>query len=183
MLQELTFRNLSTVRDEFELSNGSRRLNEFSSLPPVPSDDKPFRVLEANEKDLLKCNPKLPTRAQTLSIPPQVWRDLDVEEATQRVIDGDSLLVLGIAGTGKTHYCQGIVEQLRSFGKRVDVISKTHNASRRAGNGVTADHWVRKHVLHGCCSADYLWIDEITQIDINLWCQINKLTYTNTKLC
>ena len=50
VLQELTFRNLSTVRDEFELSNGSRRLNEFSSLPPVPSNDKPFRVLEATEK-------------------------------------------------------------------------------------------------------------------------------------
>ena len=49
VLQELTFRNLSTVRDEFELS-GSRRLNEFSSLPPVPSNDKPFRVLEATEK-------------------------------------------------------------------------------------------------------------------------------------
>ena len=36
-------------------------------------------------------------------------------------------------------------------------------------------------MLHGCCSADYLWIDELSQIDIGLWCQINKLTYTRTK--
>ena len=50
VIHELTFRNLSTLRDEFELSNGSMRLNEFSSLLPVPSDDNPLRVLQANGK-------------------------------------------------------------------------------------------------------------------------------------
>ena len=54
VLQELTFRNLSSLRDEFELSNGSRRLNEFTSLPPVPSNDKPFRVLQSSVKYLLE---------------------------------------------------------------------------------------------------------------------------------
>ena len=163
------------------MTSGSRRLNEFSSLPPVHSEEHPFRVLQADEKDLLKCNPRIPKRTGEISIMKNTFKDLAQEEATQSVIDGSSLLVLGIAGTGKTHFCQGIVEQLRSLGKRVDVISKTHTASRRAGNGVTADHWVRKHVLHGCCSADYVWIDEISQLDIGLWSQINKLTYTNTK--
>jgi hypothetical protein len=90
---------------------------------------------------------------------------------------GESLLVLGIAGTGKTTYVQGIVERLRHSGKRVDIISKTHTASRRAG-GVTADHWVRRHVLHGAATCDYLWVDEISQVDIGLLNQLGKLSFT-----
>jgi predicted PilT family ATPase len=61
------------------------------------------------------------------------------EEGERRVLEGSSLLVTGIAGTGKTHFLQGVVERLRTRGKIVDIISKTHVASRRAG-GVTTDH-------------------------------------------
>jgi hypothetical protein len=95
------------------------------------------------------------------------------------VLDGGSLYARGIAGTGKTHYIQTIVEQLRGQGKRVEIISKTHTASRRAG-GKTADHWVRKHVLNGCCTADVIWVDEISQLDVGLLAQLNKLTYTSS---
>jgi hypothetical protein len=38
------------------------------------------------------------------------WRDLEEVAAEERVLRGESLLVLGIAGTGKTHYVQGIAE-------------------------------------------------------------------------
>ena len=86
----------------------------------------------------------------------------------------------GIAGTGKTYFVQGIVERLRGQGKRVDIISKTHVASRRAG-GVTADHWVRRYVLAGCPRCDVLWIDEISQLDVGLWLQITNLTYTGMR--
>jgi hypothetical protein len=105
------------------------------------------------------------------------WRYLDEAAAEERVLRGEGLLVLGIAGTGKTHYMQGIVERLRRSGKRVDIISKTHTASRRAC-GVTADHWVRRHMLHGSASCDYLWIDEISQVDLGLLNQIAKLCFT-----
>jgi len=87
-----------------------------------------------------------------------------------------SLFVQGIAGTGKTTYCQGIVERLQASGERVDIISKTHVASRRAG-GVTADHWVRRHVINGSPKCTVLWIDEISQIDVGLLLQICKLTF------
>ena len=60
VLHELTFRKLSTLRDEFELSNGARRLNEFSALPPVPSDDNPFRVLQSHEKICSSANTSCP---------------------------------------------------------------------------------------------------------------------------
>ena len=92
------------------------------------------------------------------------------------MLEKESLFVQGIAGTGKTTYCQGIVERLKAAGERVDVISKTHVASRRAG-GVTADHWVRRHVVNGSPKCTVLWIDEISQIDVGLLLQICKLTF------
>ena len=46
------------------------------------------------------------------------WKDLGEQEAEERVMEGESLLVLGIAGTGKTTFVQGIVERLRKGGKK-----------------------------------------------------------------
>ena len=86
------------------------------------------------------------------------------------------MFVQGIAGTGKTTYVQGIVERLRAAGEKVDIISKTHVASRRAG-GVTADHWVRRHVINGSTKCTVLWIDEISQLDVGLLLQISKLCF------
>ena len=82
-----------------------------------------------------------------------VMCELDEAEAARRVIKGQPLLCEGIAGVGKTHYVQGLVQELRALGRTVAIISKTHTASQRAG-GVTADHWVRRNVLHGCAVAD-----------------------------
>jgi hypothetical protein len=43
---------------------------------------------------------------------------------------------------------------------------------------VTADHWVRKHVINGRCTCDVLWVDEISQIDVGLLLQLSKLTFS-----
>jgi hypothetical protein len=37
---------------------------------------------------------------------------------------------------------------------------------------------VRRHVLHGAPRCDVLWIDEISQLDVGLWVEINKLAST-----
>ena len=75
----------------------------------------------------------------------------------------------------------GLVELLRGQGKVVDVISKTHSASSRAG-GVTADHYVRRRIIHGACKADAIWIDEIGQLGLELLAALNRLTYINVQL-
>ena len=68
------------------------------------------------------------------------WRQLQVEDAEHRVIvKRESLLVTGCPGTGKTTLMQSLAERLQSQGLRVDIMSKTHCASARAG-GKTADH-------------------------------------------
>jgi hypothetical protein len=69
-----------------------------------------------------------------------------------------------------------MVEKLRSLGKKVDVVSKTHTASARV-SGVTLDHWVRRHVLHGTCNADVLFLEEYTQSDVNLLTALNRVSH------
>ena len=117
-----------------------------------------------------------PARRWELNLNLRTWRDCSPEEGERRVLDKESLLVLGIAGTGKTTLCQGIVERLQAAGEVVNIISKTHVASRRAG-GVTADHWVRRYIINGSPRCTVLWIDEISQIDVGLLLQICKLTF------
>ncbi|MCP3864183.1 MAG: AAA family ATPase, partial [Aestuariibacter sp.] len=105
---------------------------------------------------------------------------LEPAEAERRVLeDKASLFVCGIAGTGKTHYMQGIVERLQRQGVAVEAVSKTHVASKRASDdGKTLDHWVRRHLMHGSPKCDVLWIDEVFQTDAGLLAQLSKLTGT-----
>ena len=54
----------------------------------------------------------------------------------------------------------------------MDIISKTHCACQLAG-GVTADHYVRRHILHGACTTDFVWVDEISSADVGILYQLN----------
>ena len=96
------------------------------------------------------------------------------------IVKRGALIVTGSQGTGKTTYLQGIAERLMSLRLKVDIISKTHCASARTG-GRTADYWIRRHIINGDCSADSIWTDEISQLDIELITALNRLTYTNVK--
>ena len=95
----------------------------------------------------MKTIPRPPKREAEDPPPCVKWvpRELTEEGATCAVLNGLSLLVLGIAGVGKTHSVQELVKKFRDAGKCVDIISKTHTASQRAGE-VTADHYVRRHL-------------------------------------
>ena len=59
-------------------------------------------------------------------------------------------------------------------------MSKTECASADA-EGYTADHWIRKKVINGTCSVDFVWIDEISQLDCELIAAPNRLAYTNVR--
>ena len=87
---------------------------------------------------------------------------------------------LGKSWNLKNHTAPMHDRRLRSLGKTVDLISKTHCASARAG-GCTADHLIRKKVINGTCSVDFVWIDGISQLDCEFIAAINKLTNTNVR--
>ena len=167
--------------DQLHCLRGTARcLDCYSTMTPNQSVERVFRVSAATESDLMKSDPGLPARRCERPIVRQlVWRDLTPEEAEQRIADGQGCLVLGCAGTGKSTFMSSVVERLRSTCK-VDIISKTHCAAARI-KGDTCDHYVRRRVLFGHCSADYIWCDEIFQSDISILGCLNQLTYTNVR--
>jgi hypothetical protein len=166
------------LSDLGSLQGHSLRIDQYWPKLPTRGNELAFRVNPATPADYLQTSPELPRRACELALAPRAWHE--PSRLAERVVGGNSLLVLGLAGTGKTHLMRELVAHLRARGKRVDIISKTHTASSRAG-GVTADHWVRRHVLHGSNSADVVWLDEVSQIDVGVLCQLNKLMPTSVR--
>ena len=103
------------------------------------------------------------------------WRR--VEDPLTHCLGGESLLLTGYPGTGKTHLARKIVEALRELGDTVHIITKTHAAVQNVGLGAqTADHWVRRNIRSGRCSATWLVIEELTQLDTPLWADIACLS-------
>ena len=62
------------------------------------------------------------------------WRR--VEDPVNHCLDGESLLLTGFPGTGKTHMAKRIVEALREHGDAVHIITKTHAAVQNVGWGL-----------------------------------------------
>ena len=91
---------------------------------------------------------------------------------------GWSILIEGIAGMGKSYFVCGVAERLRSLGKNLTAINKTHIASSRI-DGHTADMWVRRYILAGTPAIDCLWVVEVGQLDIKLKAQSSKLQYVS----
>ena len=69
------------------------------------------------------------------------WRR--VEDPVSHCLDGESLLLTGFPGTGKTHLAKKIVEALREHGDTVHIITKTHAAVRTWA-------WGRRRRTTGC---------------------------------
>ena len=91
----------------------------------------------------------------------------------QAMLDGEGLLIVGAPGTGKTHWLRNAVASLRQAGKRVDIVAKTHAAVQNINSGAhTADHWVRKHVRAGGVHCHTLVVEELTQVNVQLWADL-----------
>jgi hypothetical protein len=59
---------------------------------------------------------------------------------------------------------------LRQAGKKVEIVAKTHAAVQNIGcDAKTCDHWVRKHVRAGGVHCHTLVVEELTQINVQLW--------------
>jgi hypothetical protein len=173
VLETVRMRDLD-LRVRFEKTSGERRLDDHHDLRTIDSDELVFRVEDACERDPMKMEPKRPSRDADYVHRPSAMEELSEEEARARVARGESLLVEGIAGVGKTHFLQSLVEELRAKGKSVCIISKTHCASARAG-GITADAFVRRYLMHGSCLFDVVWADEVYQLECTLLAQLNKI--------
>ena len=171
----IKFRDLDTLRAQYTSAKGTKKLDSYCLMASIPSDETVYRVHQAEERDKLRVEaPTCPKRRGQQLEGRGAWRDFKIRaEAEAHVLEGGSLLIEGIAGTGKSTFARGVVERLKSMGKKVAIISKTHVASSRI-DGSTADVWVRRFILGGSPNIDCLWIDECGQLEITLWAQIGN---------
>ena len=97
-----------------------------------------------------------------------------MDDPISHCLAGNSVLLMGLPGTGKTHLARTIVARLREQGEAVHLVSKTHCSTQNLGLGAqTADHWVRRHVRAGSAQKlDWLVVEEITQLDMALWADL-----------
>ena len=83
--------------------------------------------------------------------------------------------MLGAPGVGETYFVRELVKELRSRKMYVNIIAKTHASVANFGEGAeTADHWVRQHVRVGHPTCGVLVVEEITQLEVQLWADIAK---------
>jgi len=180
-LFRLSFKDLHTIREMYEPAiKKTGRLDQCCEMVEIISDDPVFRVEPAKAEDMMRSNGNMPQRKSTVApeITPLTYIERTQVDGELVVIQGGSLFVQGIAGTGKSLYCSKLVERLRAAGVRVDACAKTHTASARLPDGCTLDHWVQRHVLNGAPSCQVLYLDEISQIDVGLLALLARLTYT-----
>ena len=86
-----------------------------------------------------------------------------MDDPISHCLAGNSLLLTGLPGTGKTHLARTIVARLREQGEAVHLVSKTHCFAQKLG----------RYVRGGSAQKlDWLVVEEITQLDMALWADV-----------
>jgi hypothetical protein len=162
----LTYRDLSGLRGLYEppIFVEERRRREQTRPQVIPSEASAFRMRPGQFAAQHRLPSVEPHHIQQVSPPESVSE----ERARVLIQEGQSLLILGPPGTGKTFLMKQLVEELRAAGKRVVIVAKTHCAVQNASGDHTANHFVHKYVLNGSTSAHCIVIEEISQMDVAL---------------
>jgi hypothetical protein len=155
---------LQRVAEETTYEDGTpmfRYLSESDELKPLQAADSERLPMTAREPE-----------------PLPEWRTIAEEDLEAHVLSGESVLLTGNPGTGKTFLARNLIATLRAAGKLVEVVSKTHASVANLGaNARTADYFTRRFIRNGSTRCQCLVIEECTMIDIYLWCELGKLHF------
>ena len=96
-----------------------KKLDQYTMMTAIPSDEKVYKCNIAEERDKMNAVTSCPRRSGTLKTKRNEYFVFESkEEAEAHVLNGGSILIEGIAGTGKSYFARGMVERLRSLGKK-----------------------------------------------------------------
>ncbi|WP_353213255.1 AAA family ATPase [Rhodovarius sp.] len=162
---------------------GQKRLRDGSSLCPRKSDQPVFRFREEGKR--LKGVYREPQRdVEPPATDSLEWTDLSEPEARQRIMEGRSIMIEGLPGTGKSFWVAQLCKEMEEAGRVVAVISKTHaqvaNFNAHLAHhacqlrAMTADHWANAFVKRGRAPYDCVVVEEASMIDCRLWNEIAK---------
>ena len=99
--------------------------DEYSKVDGVKSDNKVFRCNEATEDDRLHCKRQLPATAADMPDIEEERQDPLMVDPIQCIESGESLLLLGRPGTGKSTLTCKLVKMLEASGQQVVCAAKT----------------------------------------------------------
>ena len=180
-LAELTFEELPRLRARF--AGNQTSLDTYCSVAGHEGQAKTAEVFRLGEGKPLQGYYIKPWRNTPKPVARNAWREVTKEEALELMMEGKGLLVVGSPGVGKTHWVRNAIASLRQAGKRVEIVCKTHAAVGNIGcEAVTADHWVRKHVRAGGVHCHTLVVEELTQINVQLWSDLALCRFKNVGL-
>jgi hypothetical protein len=169
-LAKLTYKDLPRLRVRYCESESQGFLDSYCSIKEVDLPQKDAEVFRLGEGKELQGNWKPPWRFSEQPTARTEWKELTKEEALSTILEGKGLLIVGSPGVGKTFWLRNTIASLRQAGKRVEIVSKTHASVQNIGcEAVTCDHWVRKHVRAGGVHCHTLVVEELTQINVQLW--------------
>ena len=180
---QTTFQELPSLKRKYDkVAADQNSLDDNLGVLPQGCDSQDLVFRFEVDSTSLQGRYKVPSRSCETPVPLQKWRDLNQDEAVEKVMKGESLLVLGSPGVGKTFWLRQLIVKLREANKRVDAIAKTHVAVQNLGcDAVTADHWVRRHVRAGGVQCDILVVEELSMIDVQLWADLSLTRFQGTQ--
>ena len=128
-LHDVRFCDLHLLRKMHSDVPGLRQLDQRIDITPIHFTEPVFRLHQATELDFLEFATSAPSRT---CAPPKARKQWEyIADAEEEIMDGGSVSIEGVAGTGKTTLAQGIIERMRSLGNKCMAISKTRVASAK----------------------------------------------------
>ena len=173
---------LSNLRGYVFRSVHPEAQKELRGAPAFPltglyTDAKVFKFVVPLARQHLRGQYSLDRLQRSWSVgdPKKTWRYVSREQAMECVLDDQSLLVLGLAGTGKSHFIRNqILPALQT--ESIATTAPTHNAAFVAG-GHTCEHWNIRHVRQGGSNVHVHWADEISMMNIQHLKDINHESF------
>ena len=162
-------KTLQRVAEEVTYEDGSpmyRFLAEGELTPLLVNDSERLPMASSEPEPLRK------------------WQTIAEGDLEAHVLSGQSVLITGMPGTGKTFRARSLIARLRAEGKIVEVVSKTHASVANLGANAharTADYFTRRFIKNGATRCNVLFIEEVTMIDVYLWAELGKLHYSGVQ--